>query len=239
MTDLLDHVRAYWDADAETYDRSHRICSPTERAAWTAALTRLLPPPPARVLDVGAGTGFLSLQLAALGYAVTALDLSPRMLAKLRDAAGQWGLDVTIVEGSAEAPPDGPFDVVTERHLLWVLTDAATALRAWRRVAPEGRVVAFEGLWGNADPGQQRLQRGREVVRRLRRRPAPHHAEFAEGLPFEHGMHPDAVCEAVQRAGWPAPRLERLHDVEWARMLSMPPAERLLGTTPQFVVAAG
>jgi SAM-dependent methyltransferase len=239
MTDLLDHVRAYWDADAETYDRSHGVCSPTERAAWTAAATRLLPPPPARVLDVGAGTGFLSLQLAALAYSVTALDLSPGMLAKLRDAAEQRALDVTVVEGSAEVPPDGPFDAVTERHLLWVLPDATAALRAWRRVAPSGRLVAFEGLWGDADPSQQRLQRGREVVRRLRRRPAAHHAQLAEGLPFEHGMHPDAVCDAVGEAGWPAPRLERLHDVEWARTLTLPPAERLLGTTPQFVVAAG
>jgi ubiquinone/menaquinone biosynthesis C-methylase UbiE len=239
MTDLLEHVRAYWDADADTYDRGHGVGSPTERAAWTAAFARLLPPPPARVLDVGAGTGFLALQLAALGYAVTALDLSPGMLAALRDSANRRDLDLTLVEGSADRPPDGPFDVVTERHLLWVLPDAVAALTAWRRVAPKGRLVAFEGLWGDADPAQRRRQRGREVVRRLRRRPAAHHAELVQGLPFEHGMHPDVVCGAVEQAGWPAPRLERLPDVEWARLLGMPPAERLLGTTPQYVVASG
>jgi hypothetical protein len=42
-----------------------------------------------------------------------------------------------------------------------------------------------------------------------------------------------------RKAGWPAPRLERLHDVEWARVLSMSPTERMLGTTPQYIVAAG
>jgi SAM-dependent methyltransferase len=239
MTDVLDHVRAYWDADADTYDRHHCVGSPTERAAWTAAFTRLLPPPPASVLDVGAGTGFLGLQLAALGYAVTALDLSPGMLAKLRDAAVRTALDLTVVEGPADQPPEGPFDVITERHLLWVLPDAAVALAAWRRVAPQGRLVAFEGLWGDADPAQQRLQRGREMVRRLRGQPPAHHAELSQGLPFEHGMHPDAVCAAVQQAGWPAPRLERLADVEWARLLTMPATERFLGTTPQYAVAAG
>jgi SAM-dependent methyltransferase len=238
MTDVLDRVRAYWDADAETYDRCHGLASPIERAAWTATLRRLLPPPPARVLDVGAGTGFLSLQLAALGYSVTALDLSPGMLAKLRDAAGRLGLDLELVEGPADRPPDGPFDAVTERHLLWVLPDAVAALEAWRKVAPDGRLVVFEGLWGNADPAQERLQRGREVVRRLRRRPSAHHAALSAGLPFEHGLHPNRVCEVVERAGWPAPRLERLGDVEWARLLALPPAERLMGTTPQYVVAA-
>src|SRR6266487_402337 len=61
--DLADSVRRFWDADAATYDRSpdHGAATPTERAAWSAALARLLPPAPARVLDAGAGTGFLSL----------------------------------------------------------------------------------------------------------------------------------------------------------------------------------
>jgi SAM-dependent methyltransferase len=239
MTDLLDRVRAYWDADAETYDRGHSIVSPTERAAWTAVLTRLLPPPPARVLDVGAGTGFLTLQLAELGYTVTALDLSPGMLAKLADAANRRGLDVDLIEGPADRPPDGPFDAVTERHLLWVVPDAVAALTAWRGVAPNGPLVAFEGLWGDADPAQERLQRGRQAIRKLRRRPSAHHAELAQGLPYEHGLHPDRVCEAFEQAGWPAPRLERLTDVEWTRLLALPPAERLLGTTPQYAVASG
>ena len=51
-------------------------------------LTRHLPPPPARVLDVGAGTGALSLPLARLGYQVTALDISPGMLERLREV--EW-----------------------------------------------------------------------------------------------------------------------------------------------------
>ena len=61
----------------------------------------------------------------------------------------------------------------------------------------------------------------------------------AQGLPYEHGLHPDRVCEAFEQAGWPAPRLERLTDVEWTRLLALPPAERLLGTTPQYAVASG
>jgi len=50
-------------------------------------MRRLLPEPPASVLDVGAGTGFLSLLLAGQGYDVTAVDLSPGMLGQLRGKA--------------------------------------------------------------------------------------------------------------------------------------------------------
>ena len=82
---ILDDIRRFWDDDAATYDNApgHRPTSPAVQAAWTAALEALLPPPPARVLDCGAGTGFLSLIAARLGHRVTALDLSPQMLAKL------------------------------------------------------------------------------------------------------------------------------------------------------------
>ena len=37
-----------------------------------------LPPPPCRVLEVGAGEGELAASLAAAGYAVTAIDPDPR-----------------------------------------------------------------------------------------------------------------------------------------------------------------
>ena len=45
--------------------------------------------------------------------------------------------------------------------------------------------------------------------------------------------------ELVEGAGWGPARLERLRDVEWARMLARRPLDRLLGTTPQFLISAG
>jgi len=119
----VTEVRRFWDDDAAVYDSSpsHYPRRPQEQAAWAAALRRLLPEPPARVLDVGAGTGFLSLLLAAQGYRITALDLSPGMLGRLRAKAADRELQIETVEGDATHPPDGPYDAVVERHLLWTL----------------------------------------------------------------------------------------------------------------------
>jgi SAM-dependent methyltransferase len=245
LTDFTDRVRAYWDADAATYDHSsdHGPGSPAQRAAWNAALHRLLPAAPSRVLDVGAGTGFLSLAAARLGHRVTGLDLSAGMLDRLREAAAGEGLELELVEGGAEAPPNGPFDAVIERHLLWTLPDPGAALAAWRSVAPGGRLILFEGLWGEADPVETLRGQAREGLRRLRGEPDHHHGhydqEVREALPLAGGTHPDRVVELVEAAGWGPACLERLHDIEWTQLLQLPPTARLLGVTPRFAVVAG
>jgi SAM-dependent methyltransferase len=101
MSELHDRIRDFWDRDAETYDRSptHAASDPVEAAAWRAALRRHLPAPGAAILDAGAGTGSISLLLAELGYRVTALDLSPEMLARARAKAEELGVELELVEG--------------------------------------------------------------------------------------------------------------------------------------------
>jgi len=240
---ILDEIRRFWDDDATTYDNApgHRPTSPAVQAAWTAALADLLPPAPAQVLDCGAGTGFLSLIAARLGHRVTALDLSPQMLAKLSAAAAAEGLDIAVVPGPAHEPPPG-FDVVMERHLLWTLPDPGAALRAWRAAVPAGRLVAIESLWGDADRIEALRGRAWNFVQRRRGTAPDHHgpypAEVRGALPLGSGTHPRAVTKLAIEAGWACARLVRLRDVEWTTTLEQRLPERLLGVTPRFAVVA-
>ena len=57
-------------------------------------------------------------------------------------------------------------------------------------------------------------------------------------MPLGTGTHPCAVAQLVAKAGWHAPRLVRLRDVEWAATMEKRLPERLLGVTPRFAVVA-
>ncbi len=245
MTELHEAIRAWWDRDARTYDhaRSHAISDPVEAAAWRRALGEALPEPPARVLDVGAGTGALSLLAAELGHHVTALDLSQEMLAVAARKAAERAVDLELVHGRAEEPPPGPFDAVMERHVLWTLPDPEGALRAWREVtSPGGRLVLFEGSWGGDGALRKLRSLAAEGLRRLRGIPDDHHAPYPEEvlrhLPLARRSSPEPMIEAAYRAGWRAVRLKRLRDVEWAEIRHTGAVLGWLEHHPRYAIVA-
>lgn len=146
--------RQFWDAAAARFDDEpdHGLRDPRVRAAWAARLRSWLPAAPSDVLDLGCGTGSLSLLAAEQGHRVTAVDRSEPMLALAREKLAGTGARVLV--GDAAAPPvTGRFDAVLVRHVLWALPDPAGALRSWARLLrPGGRLVLVEGRWGTADP---------------------------------------------------------------------------------------
>ena len=85
----------YDERRAEGYDRRH--AARFAEAEVTADLLAGLVEPPARVLELGVGTGRLALPLAARGFEVHGIDSSPAMLARLRGKPG--GETVGVVEG--------------------------------------------------------------------------------------------------------------------------------------------
>ncbi|MFJ6741999.1 class I SAM-dependent methyltransferase [Streptomyces sp. NPDC091279] len=144
-----------WDALAATFDDEpdHGLRDPGVRRAWAERLAGWLPGRPGEVLDLGCGTGSLSLLASEQGHRVTGVDLAPAMLALAR--AKLAGRDAEFLVGDAAAPPVGErrFDAVLVRHVLWTLPDPAHVLRTWRGLLrPGGRLILVEGMWGTVDP---------------------------------------------------------------------------------------
>ena len=146
-------TRALWDEEAATFDEApdHGLADPATRAAWRGLLLEHLPHAPARVADLGCGTGTLSVLLAQEGYDVHGVDLSPAMVERARaKAQGVPGARFAVGDASAPDLPAGSFDVVLSRHVLWALPDPAAGLRRWcDLLRPGGRLLLVEGRWFN------------------------------------------------------------------------------------------
>ncbi|MHC0430525.1 methyltransferase domain-containing protein [Streptomyces sp. O3] len=144
-----------WDDEAATFDGEpdHGLRDAGVRDAWAARLRGWLPREASDVLDLGCGTGSMSLLAVRQGHRVTGVDRSPRMADRARAKLAGTGAEVLV--GDAGRPPvEGRrFDVVLVRHVLWQLPDPDAALRRWAALLrPGGRLVLVEGVWGTVSP---------------------------------------------------------------------------------------
>lgn len=98
-----------------------------------------------RVLDIGCGTGVVSITAARLGAHATGLDLTPELLQRARENARISEAAVEFHEGDAEALPfpDSSFDVVLSQfgHIFAPRPEVATA--EMLRVLKPGGTIAF------------------------------------------------------------------------------------------------
>lgn len=81
----------------------------TEFGVTLRAFADFLPPPPARIIDVGGGPGRYAIALAERGYDVTLLDLSQENLALAKTKAGAAGIDLAAQEGLRLLGENGRF----------------------------------------------------------------------------------------------------------------------------------
>ncbi|WP_249997736.1 trans-aconitate 2-methyltransferase [Actinoplanes sp. M2I2] len=137
-----NHMIEILDLDAEVLHEYHH-----DLITWVGREAADRP----RVIDLGAGSGTGSLSLARElpGSRVTAVDVSPEMLAHLRTRAEAAGLGDRIgtVEADLDQPwPDfGPADVIWAASSMHHMADPARALAsAHAALRPGGLLVIAE-----------------------------------------------------------------------------------------------
>jgi ubiquinone/menaquinone biosynthesis C-methylase UbiE len=254
-----DEIRAYYEAGLER-DRLAQGYSRIEFERTRELLARHLPPPPARVLDVGGGPGTYALWLADAGYDVALVDASPLHVRQAEElAAGRF----TAEEGDARhlAAADESSDAVLLLGPLYHLTerdDRLATLREARRVLRPGGTVAavaisrfasaLDGVYGGylSDPRfwpvvQQDLADGQ-------------HRSASKELPAfttAYFHRPEELCAEVREAGFALDGLFGVEGPAWllvdrwdddvarenilrvARLLEQEPS--VVGTSPHFL----
>ena len=135
----FDDVAAHYDESLPSHVTDHYL---RKRVGYVAAHH----PPPARVLDLGCGTGVLASHLAGAGYSVVGADPSAGMLEVMRTRAPE----VESVQASGTDLPfaDGEFDLsvsVATMHHIADAGDVARALAEMARVVrPGGHVLVWD-----------------------------------------------------------------------------------------------
>jgi SAM-dependent methyltransferase len=127
-----------------------------EAMAWyylldVGQILRLLPPPPSRVLDLGAGPGWTSELIARCGHSVVGTDLAPDMVELARRRI-EPGLDLRFEVRDYEEPVElGEFDAVLLYDALHhALHEARVIETAFGALRPGGLLLTLEPGTGHA-----------------------------------------------------------------------------------------
>ena len=115
--------------------------------AEIAAILALLPPLPARLLDLGCGTGWTSFFFAKCGYEVTGVDIAPDMIHHACQRQAREGPEHLQFRTAdyEEFDGQGSYDAVVFYDALHHAVDEGAALRcAFRALKPGGVCVASE-----------------------------------------------------------------------------------------------
>jgi ubiquinone/menaquinone biosynthesis C-methylase UbiE len=208
-SNVQESITTFWSIVAPFYNSDPSnvpSLESREYQAWIGAIERLLPAPPADVLDIGTGTGFVALIASHLGHRVIGLDLSTAMLGEARMQADRLGLKTSFQNGDAVEPPleEASLDAIVCRHLLWTLRQPEVALANWLRLLrPKGRVVVIDGFWF----AQPMPEAGFDLFQR-------HYTDGTRAsLPAMGWERVEPVADLLRRAGFSEVTTDDLADV--------------------------
>ncbi|MCH7488119.1 MAG: class I SAM-dependent methyltransferase [Chloroflexi bacterium] len=131
-----------FDRAASYYDDTRAMPAEAVNAITDAILDALARNDAGRLLEVGIGTGRISLPLMARGLPVTGVDISPAMTARLREKLTPEHHVPDLIFGDATHLPirDGAFPAALTVHVLHLVSSAEATLAEIRRVLAPGGI---------------------------------------------------------------------------------------------------
>lgn len=201
-----EHAAVYED------DREHTL-PPGEADAWLAEMHRLAGHSPirGRLLDIGAGTGLLTVAMKEAGLSVTGLELSSAMIMEgLRRHPILQREDFVIGQAddiSLFAPQS--FEWVVSRQVLCHLCEPEKAFATWHTwLKPGGHAVLVDGFWPRSSWPESNLA----------------------NQPFAALTDVTPVAHALSGAGFQVLKADPFHELNEARESRSP------GSRPRYVV---
>jgi ubiquinone/menaquinone biosynthesis C-methylase UbiE len=210
--------RRVWDRRADSWDRAG---SAGLAEVVSAVLRECQVVPGAVAIDLGAGSGQVTLPLAKLSSRVLAVDVSRELLNRLQVKAARQSIEnievlAQPIETLEVAP--GSIDLIVSNYALHHLRDADKAQlveRTYRWLRPGGRVVIGDMMFGRTATAENRQIVAAKAAAFLRRGPSgwlrlvKNLARFA--LRISEKPLPPAAWEALARqAGFTAVSVSRV-----------------------------
>ena len=196
----------------------------TSAAAFEQVLSRLIavssPQPADSCVDLGAGTGFVTLALAPLVSNVLAIDISPAMVVALAEAAAEGGLENVSTQVSdlrALQLEPASTDLIVSSYALHHLAHAdkrALAVRAAGWLRPGGRLVIADMMFGRGASQRDRDILVQKVAALAAKGPggwwriAKNLTRYGLGVGQEHPARPEFWQTALQDAGFTEVRFQ-------------------------------
>jgi ubiquinone/menaquinone biosynthesis C-methylase UbiE len=189
-----ERVRRLMDKEAPRYDRQMNFC---DRALFPGGREWACEQAQGDVLEIAIGSG-RNLPFYPDGISLTAIELSPELLALARRRAAELGREIDLRLGDAQTLElaDASFDTVICTLALCTIPDPAKAVaEAHRVLRPAGRYLAFEHVRSPA-----------LAVRAVQRVLDPVSVRFAGDHlvrePLEHLRNAGFEIELLERSKW-------------------------------------
>lgn len=149
---MMIQIAKYWDKQAEIWKSEKQTAlEQSETFHWLQFFRQAFGSKPLDIVELGTATGYFSILMSKLNHRVTAIDISPRMIATAITEAERLKCKIDFKVMDAQKPdlPSDHFNVVFTRLLTWTLPDVEAFYReCFRVLKPGGILLNFDGNFG-------------------------------------------------------------------------------------------